>query len=160
MNITCIIYLSRFQQADFAQPWKTKTCHGRRSWRMIHRFKDTSRYQKLRFLFPEDIKGTLHQETLLRVLVNFAQFSIDPSMVQKIDVVSSLQFKARCARDKYETIWRKKKLFSAGWRKGNWDCGVEKKRVGRSHESKSSTLWQDGSHLQVFTLHPTTQQTN
>ena len=39
----CIFFLSRFQQADFVQPWKTKTCHGRKSWRMIHLFKDTFR---------------------------------------------------------------------------------------------------------------------
>ena len=43
-------------------------------------------------------------------------------------------------------------LFSAGWRKGNKDCWVKKKRVGCSDESKSSTLWQNGTHLQVFTF--------
>ena len=46
MNM-CNFSLSRFQQADFVLPWKTKTCHGRRSWRTIHRFKDTSRFERL-----------------------------------------------------------------------------------------------------------------
>ena len=36
-------YLSRSRQADFGRRWKTRTCRGRKYWRMIHRSKDIFR---------------------------------------------------------------------------------------------------------------------
>ena len=53
-------FLSRSQQVDFVRRWKTKTCHGRKSWRTIRRFRDSSRCQKNPFyvyVFYEVVKG-------------------------------------------------------------------------------------------------------
>ena len=36
-------YLSRSRRADFGRRWKTRTCRGRKYWRMIHRSKDIFR---------------------------------------------------------------------------------------------------------------------
>ena len=48
--------------------------------------------------------------------MNFAQFSIDPSMVQEIDVVSSLLFN-RCKRYKHVKIGGKMHFFQPGGEK-------------------------------------------
>ena len=114
-----ILSLSRFQQADFVQRWKTKTCHGRRSWRTIHRFKDTSRFECL------SKESLLHFQTILNEVFIRRLFSeflwILLSSVLTPPWCKRLMWWVHCysigARDTCETLWKKCNFFQPGGEK-------------------------------------------
>ena len=97
------------------QPWKTKTCHGRKFWRMILRFKDICRHiKRIRLMFLEEKK-----EIFIRRL--FSEFLWI--------LLSSVLTRAWCKRlmwwanyySIFETVWKgiidKFQLFQPGGEK-------------------------------------------